>query len=203
MNAEYQLPPNGFQCLPLQRYSLEAAIADALYYNDLCSLDKGLENIQVALDIAKHPGLDDLAAAQDAENKYRQKKLTELDLENQKIQKEQANALLRNTAPAKALLAKAVNLSPSPLKFPPLKKGQDNTQLITLTNPTGTNITVTSINVEAPFSIASENCTQAPVQTGCVISAKFAPTEVKTFSTPLIIIDSVGVHKVELSGTGK
>ncbi len=41
MNAEYQLPPNGYQCLPLQRYPLEAAIADAIYYNDLCSLDKG------------------------------------------------------------------------------------------------------------------------------------------------------------------
>src|SRR5260370_37083916 len=47
MNAEYQLPPNGYQCLPLQRYPLEAASADAIYYNALFSLDQRLEKIQV------------------------------------------------------------------------------------------------------------------------------------------------------------
>jgi hypothetical protein len=85
MNAEYQLPPNGYQCLPLQRYPLEATIADAIYYNDLCSLDKGLENIQVALDIAKHPGLDDLEVAQEAQNKLLQKQLEGLRTQQQII----------------------------------------------------------------------------------------------------------------------
>jgi len=91
MNAEYQLPPNGYQCLPLQRYPLEAAIADAIYYNDLCSLDKGLENIQVALDMAKHPGLDELAAAQDAENLLLQKQLAGLQTQKQIIDQQIAN----------------------------------------------------------------------------------------------------------------
>jgi hypothetical protein len=91
MNAEYQLPPNGYQCLPLQRYPLEAAIADAIYYNDLCSLDKGLENIQVALDMAKHPGLDELAAAQDAENLLLQKQLAGLKTQQEIIQQQIAN----------------------------------------------------------------------------------------------------------------
>jgi hypothetical protein len=91
MNAEYQLPPNGYQCLPLQRYPLEAAIADAIYYNDLCSLDKGLENIQVALDIAKHPGLDDLEVAQEAQNKLLQKQLDGLMTQKQIIDQQIAN----------------------------------------------------------------------------------------------------------------
>jgi hypothetical protein len=91
MNAEYQLPPNGYQCLPLQRYPLEAAIADAIYYNDLCSLDKGLENIQVALDIAKHPGLDELSVAQDAENKLLEKQLVGLQTQQQIIAQQIAN----------------------------------------------------------------------------------------------------------------
>ncbi len=94
MNAEYQLPPNGYQCLPLQRYPLEAAIADAIYYNDLCSLDKGLENIQVALDIAKHPGLDDLEVAQEAQNKLLQKQLEGLRTQQQIIAQQIANAKL-------------------------------------------------------------------------------------------------------------
>ena len=94
MNAEYQLPPNGYQCLPLQRYPLEAAIADAIYYNDLCSLDKGLENIQVALDMAKHPGLDELAAAQDAENKLLAKQLEGLQTQQHIIEQQIANAKL-------------------------------------------------------------------------------------------------------------
>jgi hypothetical protein len=94
MNAEYQLPPNGYQCLPLQRYPLEAAIADAIYYNDLCSLDKGLENIQVALDMAKHPGLDELAAAQDAENLLLQKQLVGLQTQQQIIAQQIANSKL-------------------------------------------------------------------------------------------------------------
>jgi hypothetical protein len=95
MNAEYQLPPNGYQCLPLQRYPLEAAIADAIYYNDLCSLDKGLENIQVALDMAKHPGLDELAAAQDAENKLLEKQLAGLQTQKQIIDQQIANDTAR------------------------------------------------------------------------------------------------------------
>ncbi len=94
MNAEYQLPPNGYQCLPLQRYPLEAAIADAIYYNDLCSLDKGLENIQVALDIAKHPGLDDLEVAQEEQNKLLQKQLEGLRTQQQIIAQQIANAKL-------------------------------------------------------------------------------------------------------------
>jgi len=95
MNAEYQLPPNGYQCLPLQRYPLEAAIADAIYYNDLCSLDKGLENIQVALDIAKHPGLDDLEVAQEAQNKLLQKQLDGLKTQKQIIDQQIANDTAR------------------------------------------------------------------------------------------------------------
>ena len=102
MNAEYQLPPNGYQCLPLQRYPLEAAIADAIYYNDLCSLDKGLENIQVALDIAKHPGLDELAAAQDAQNLLLQKQLAGLKTQQQIIQQQIANDQARLAAQPKS-----------------------------------------------------------------------------------------------------
>jgi len=50
--------PGGFQALSLEAYPVEEAIADAIYYNDLCSLDKGLEELNKSLDIADNPGLD-------------------------------------------------------------------------------------------------------------------------------------------------
>ncbi len=49
----------GKQSLPIEKYSVEAAIADAIYYNDLCSLDKGLQTLTQSLTTAGNPGLDE------------------------------------------------------------------------------------------------------------------------------------------------
>lgn len=47
------------QALSIVEYPVEAAIADAIYYNDLCSLDKGLETLSKSLSSFNHPGLDE------------------------------------------------------------------------------------------------------------------------------------------------
>lgn len=49
----------GKQSLPVEKYPVEAAIADAIYYNDLCSLDKGLQTLTQSLEAAGNPGLDE------------------------------------------------------------------------------------------------------------------------------------------------
>jgi len=49
----------GKESLPIEKYSVEAAIADAIYYNDLCSLDKGLQTLTQSLSTAGNPGLDE------------------------------------------------------------------------------------------------------------------------------------------------
>jgi hypothetical protein len=51
------------QSLSIIDYPVEAAIADAIYYNDLCSLDKGLETLTQSLSTANHPGLDETLEA--------------------------------------------------------------------------------------------------------------------------------------------
>jgi hypothetical protein len=51
------VPPK--QSLSIVDYPVEAAIADAIYYNDLCSLDKGLETLTKSLTTYNHPGLDE------------------------------------------------------------------------------------------------------------------------------------------------
>src|SRR5262249_49690792 len=78
--ASTAILPGGAQALSLTQYPLEAAIADTIYYNDLCSLDKGLENIEAALEIAKHPGLDELVAAQEIQNQLLSKQLDAVTL---------------------------------------------------------------------------------------------------------------------------
>jgi hypothetical protein len=208
MNAEYQLPPNGYQCLPLQRYPLEAAIADAIYYNDLCSLDKGLENIQVALDIAKHPGLDDLAAAQDAQNQLLKKQLEGLDLEKQKTQKEQDIAQLQTTSGGKTL-SKTVAVAPGSITFGRVKVGlRSRIHRVVLTNRTDSSVRVTGpIQAPAPFSVVpgGDGCSTAPLasSTGCTILVQFDPTTAGDFTTVLTITDqTTGAHNVTLTGKG-
>ncbi|GEM_PF-3940527 len=51
-------PVQGRQARSITEYTVEAAIADALYYNDLCSLDKGLQTLTQSLTAATDPGLD-------------------------------------------------------------------------------------------------------------------------------------------------
>jgi Abnormal spindle-like microcephaly-assoc'd, ASPM-SPD-2-Hydin len=208
MNAEYQLPPNGYQCLPLQRYPLEAAIADAIYYNDLCSLDKGLENIQVALDIAKHPGLDDLAAAQDTQNQLLKKQLESLDLEKQKTQKEQEIAQLQ-TPPSGTSISKTVAVNPTSIAFGSVKVGfRSRSRKITLTNGTDSSVKITGpIQPLAPFSIVPgrDGCSNTSLPSGrrCTVLVQFAPTRADHFAIGLTITDdTTGTHNVTLTGKG-
>jgi len=207
MNAEYQLPPNGYQCLPLQRYPLEAAIADAIYYNDLCSLDKGLENIQVALDIAKHPGLDDLAVAQDAQNLLLEKQLEGLGLEKQKTQEQQEIAQLHTTFSGNTL-SKMVAVEPRSISFGRVKVGQQSRiHKVFLTNRTDSSVTVTSaIQAPAPFTLVpgGDRCSTAPLASGasCTVSVRFDPTATGDFATVLTITETTGAHNVTLAGKG-
>lgn len=207
MNAEYQLPPDGYQCLPLQRYPLEAAIADAIYYNDLCSLDKGLENIQVALDIAKHPGLDDLAVAQDAQNQLLRSQLQGLELEKQKVQKQQEIAQLQTTSGGNTL-PKTVVVAPRSIAFGRVKVGvRSHTHRVVLTNRTDASVRVTGpIQAPGPFSVApdGDGCSAATLASGssCTVLVQFDPTTVGDFEKLLTITDPTGAHNVTLTGKG-
>lgn len=195
MNAEYQLPPNGYQCLPLSRYSLEAAIADAIYYNDLCSLDKGLENLAVALDIAKHPGLDDLVAAQDLQNQLLQKQLDGANLQ-QKILEAQ-----KVTPTSNVSSAKAVTVTPA-LSFGTVKIGRSKMLKAKLVNSTGNPVTVSAATIPAgtPFSVVSgpPGCMAAakPIEHDCAVRVLFTPTS-KTASTAIMVVnETTGSHNV-------
>jgi HYDIN/CFA65/VesB family protein len=207
MNAEYQLPPNGYQCLALQRYPLEAAIADAIYYNDLCSLDKGLENIQVALDIAKHPGLDDLAVAQDLQNQLLKSQLQGLELEKQKVQKQQEIAQLQTTSGGNTLPKTAV-VAPRSIAFGRVKVGvRSHTHRVVLTNRTDTSVSVTGpIQTPAPFSVVpgGDSCSAATLASGssCTVLVQFDPTTAGDFEKLLTITDQTGAHNVTLTGKG-
>jgi hypothetical protein len=57
LSALEDIPPK--QKLSIVDYPVEAAVADAIYYNDLCSLDKGLETLSKSLSTFNHPGLDE------------------------------------------------------------------------------------------------------------------------------------------------
>ncbi len=158
MNAEYQLPPNGYQCLPLSRYSLEAAIADAIYYNDLCSLDKGLENISVALDIAKHPRLEELVAAQDLQNQLLQKQLTGLDFEKQKMDK-QKQIDQESAATSGSGSAKAVRV-PVSVTFMAKRDGLPVPKSVLFTNDTSTAVTFNAGGIDQSEREGIYNCTR-------------------------------------------
>jgi hypothetical protein len=51
--------------------SVEAAIADAIWYNDLCSLEKGLQTLTQSLITAGNPSLDEFYTAVQKYNKIK------------------------------------------------------------------------------------------------------------------------------------
>jgi hypothetical protein len=200
MNAEYQLPPNGYQCLPLQRYPLEAAIADAIYFNDLCSLDKGLENIQVALDIAKHPGLDDLAAAQDLQNQLLQKQLAGIQIQQQIAAAEQKLA-----GSSSGVAQTGISLAGT-RNFGVVKKFKDRT--FTLTNNTASNLTVSAIapfSASSGFSLQDQSCTANPIlpSQSCSITIRFIRQNAGPASDTLTITAQPPVASVTLTANRK
>jgi hypothetical protein len=197
------IPPNGFQALDIKQYPVEAAIADAIYYNDLCSLDKGLENLTTALVIAKHPGLDELSAAQDSENQLLQK---QLDGEKIRQQEAQAEAETASTSTAGSTVAVT---RPDP--FPPTAVGStSDAKPIIVTNHSSSTVTIGAPIFEHgdEFVVgAIDTCSGHTLAAGasCQMTIAFKPKATKQRSGQVWITvnpDPRSPHKIQLSGTG-
>lgn len=197
------LPPQGFQALSIDRYPVEAAIADAIYYNDLCSLDKGLENITTALVIAKHPGLDELVAAQDSENQLLQKQL-----DGEKIRKQEAEA----EAETQYAQNKGSTLSIArPDSFPTTSVGNTSSaKPLIITNRSSAAVTLGSPifeNGDEFIKGPTDTCSGQNLSAGgaCQITIQFKPRKKGERQGYIAIVanpDPRSPHKIPLNGKG-
>jgi hypothetical protein len=186
------------QALSITDYPVEAAIADALYYNDLCSLDKGLEKISQSLTLADHPGLDALGDAQQKYNDYLTKQVDTVKLE-------------REIQTAQSGTSGTFTLSPPKLlSFGPGIAGTATTPLsLKVTNNTKATLSIAVNKIDASGVFADTpdaTCASIPASQSCNISITFtrpnaaAGATTTTWNGTLVITDtgSNQSHTVDL-----
>jgi hypothetical protein len=77
-------------------------------------------------------------------------------------------------------------------------------QDIAIRNPNTQPIEVTGVQASAPFSIATDSCSNVPIQgqASCSITVNFAPTTLGTSTGTLTVNSAAGQSTTQLSGTG-
>jgi hypothetical protein len=191
------LPQVGKQQFNIVEYPVEGAIADAIYYNDLCSLDKGLQTLTESLSAFKHPGLDEALDVVKQVDAIRQ------------VEQGGTFALPSPTAtptPNPAVSGR-IKVTPAQLTFnTPVKVGDTDSKSVTIKDTAKATLKITSITISGPFSIPP-GLGAFPVEPGSPVDipVTFAPTASgKTLGTMNIqSSDPSGVPKaVILTGVG-
>jgi len=100
--------------------------------------------------------------------------------------------------------ASGVTVAPGSLAFSGQALGSSSTvQMVTVTNPSGSALTISSVTVTGDFS-QTNNCGTVAANGGtCTVGVKFSPTVSGQRSGTLTVTDNVaGPHSVGLTGTG-
>jgi len=98
-----------------------------------------------------------------------------------------------------------VSLTPSTVSFGQVEVGVTSTPMqVQAANTGGVPVAITSVNVTAPFALASNSCgtTSLAANTSCQMQVAFAPTQVGAATGTLTLVDGTGTQVVALSGTG-
>lgn len=96
---------------------------------------------------------------------------------------------------------KGMAASKSKIEFPMLKTGESTTATMKVTNVGSNPLTITSVNAEAPFSVAYNEGEVASLESA-ELTFTFAPTEGGLFSQEVTISTTSGDATVTLSGEG-
>jgi hypothetical protein len=108
-------------------------------------------------------------------------------------------------------LASKFTLNPSTLNFGGVEINNATAAVaselsVTVANGGSSAVTITSISIAAPFSVASNSCGSAgsSIAAGndCALTIEFAPTAAGAVTGYLTYVDSAGTQAVKLTGTG-
>jgi hypothetical protein len=97
-----------------------------------------------------------------------------------------------------------VQLSPASINFGSVEVGTTSNALqVTLQNSSASAVSITSVNVSAPFALAGNAC-GASIAAGsaCQITVTFAPAQSGPSSGTLTVVTASGTQSVSLTGTG-
>jgi hypothetical protein len=97
-----------------------------------------------------------------------------------------------------------VLLTPLTLSFGQVQTGTTSSPLqVTVENSSASAFSITSVNVTAPFVLASNACgSSLAAHSDCQLTVEFAPIQAVAATGTLTLVDGVGTQTVALSGTG-